>query len=294
MTERHAYLIICHKNFKQLALLLKLIDHQANDIYIHIDKKVRNAPYSELNNAVKKAGLYFTKRVKVTWGGYSQIKAELVLLRASIKNNYSYYHLLSEACMPLHTQEYIHNFFMQNKGKEFMRVENISGADNKYLRARLKTYHFFQEYIGRNKQRNLFTIVDKKHQKIQNRFGVNRIKESFEYYYGDNWFSITNDLAHYLVSNFRKINRYMKHSICADEIFMQTLTMMSPYKENIVGHCARLIDWNRGRPYVFKNTDFEELISSDKIFARKFDKDVDEEIIINIYNYLTTESYDVY
>lgn len=33
------------------------------------------------------------------------------------------------------------------------------------------------------------------------------------------------------------------------------------------------IDWKRGNPYTFEDGDYEELIASDYLFARKFDTD---------------------
>ena len=49
--------------------------------------------------------------------------------------------------------------------------------------------------------------------------------------------------------------------------------------DNDVHAIMRLIDWNRGDPYVFKCDDYEELASSDLLFARKFDSKVDSAII---------------
>lgn len=45
------------------------------------------------------------------------------------------------------------------------------------------------------------------------------------------------------------------------------------------GDIARHIDWERGTPYVFRKCDFEELINSTKMFDRKFDADIDMQII---------------
>lgn len=39
--KKHAYLIIAHNQFALLKELLKSIDDERNDIYIHIDKKYR-------------------------------------------------------------------------------------------------------------------------------------------------------------------------------------------------------------------------------------------------------------
>lgn len=43
--------------------------------------------------------------------------------------------------------------------------------------------------------------------------------------------------------------------------------------------CLREIDWKRGRPYIWRKVDYENLSRSKKIFARKFDANVDKDII---------------
>lgn len=48
----------------------------------------------------------------------------------------------------------------------------------------------------------------------------------------------------------------------------------------------RLTDWNRGNPYVFRNEDYEELVQSKYIFARKFDEKIDEKIIDRLYEHI--------
>lgn len=40
--KKHAYLIMAHTQFQQVAKLVRLIDNEENDIYLHIDKKVRS------------------------------------------------------------------------------------------------------------------------------------------------------------------------------------------------------------------------------------------------------------
>ena len=67
--------------------------------------------------------------------------------------------------------------------------------------------------------------------------------------------------------------------------------MDSPYKDNLYHPefdndyqaCVRYIDWNRGAPYVFRRDDYEELMASTCMFARKFDEKTDKEIIEKIY-----------
>ena len=118
MTDRqkHAYLIICHNNFEILEMLIKAIDHKRNDIYIHIDKKCKNVPFEKIKQLPVYSKINFTKRNSITWGDYSQIKAELTLLKSAIANEYKYYHLISGVDFCLKSQEEIHSFFDENEG----------------------------------------------------------------------------------------------------------------------------------------------------------------------------------
>ena len=70
MKDRHAYLIMTHGNFEILKLQLEMLDDSRNDIYIHVDKKVKNFDFLFFRTYVKKAHIEFTKkRINVRWGG---------------------------------------------------------------------------------------------------------------------------------------------------------------------------------------------------------------------------------
>ncbi len=42
---KHVYLILAHNEYPVLECLIKAIDDPRNDIYIHIDKKVKSYQY---------------------------------------------------------------------------------------------------------------------------------------------------------------------------------------------------------------------------------------------------------
>lgn len=128
---------------------------------------------------------------------------------------------------------------------------------------------------------------------LQKKIGVYRNKE-IEFQKGTNWFSITNELANYVVQQEVCIQELFKNTLCCDEVFLQTIVHNSKFKENLYHKvydndlCAiqREIDWTRGKPYIFRKSDFDELIASDMLFARKFNCIVDKEIIKMIQNRL--------
>lgn len=109
--EKHAYLIVAHNNFYILERLVKLLDYEFNDIYIHIDKKVKDFRFNYFKNIVTKSKIFFVKRFNIKWGGYNIVKAELELLEEASKKNYVYYHILSGVDMPLKKSEEIYSFF---------------------------------------------------------------------------------------------------------------------------------------------------------------------------------------
>ena len=52
--DKHAYLIMTHGNFENLSVCLSLLDDDRNDIYIHVDKKVKEKSYVGDNRNNKK------------------------------------------------------------------------------------------------------------------------------------------------------------------------------------------------------------------------------------------------
>ena len=285
--ERHAYLIMCHNNFKHLLRLVVALDDERNDIYIHVDKRAVNCPFESIGNSARKAHLFWVKRQRVYWGGVSQIRVELFLLKKATETHHSYYHLLSGMDFPIKSQKYIHKFFKDNKGSEFIQFDN--DMVNAEFIDRVRYYYFFQDLIGRNKGKfpALCYYAQEILLSIQKKLNIDRTgKYSFELYKGANWFSITHELACYLLQNIKQIKRICKYSLCADEIFLQTFAMMSPYRNKIVNDSLRYIDWKRGNPYVFTEKDYEELSKTDRLFARKFDErvsgDITEKIQTNL------------
>ena len=79
---------------------------------------------------------------------------------------------------------------------------------------------------------------------------------------------------------------------CGDEVYKQTIIGNSFLFNSVYDKvddykgCMRFIDWNKGNPYIFRSIDFEQLMSSDRMFARKFDEKVDIDIVERIFEAL--------
>lgn len=68
--DKHAYLIMTHGNFKILEKQLRLLDGKGNDIFIHVDKKVKDFDFNYFSGICQVACVQFVKkRINVKWGG---------------------------------------------------------------------------------------------------------------------------------------------------------------------------------------------------------------------------------
>lgn len=294
-TKRHAYLIMAYNNWRQLGMLLNLLDDPRNDIFVHIDLRSGEFPEQTLRQCVNFSGLTFIDRKNVYWADYSQTDVTLDLLeKASGQNMYHYYHLLSGMCLPLKTQDEIHSFFEQ-ESREFVATTRSGGE---YSKRYIAYYHLLlhNPYYRTCKP---LKALDRLLMYGQKLVGVNRLKNrSMSIAAGWTWFSITDDFCRYLVQNRSVIREIFRNTIASDEHFVGTMAVNSSFanrlydindewKNDYRKGCLRLIDWGRGRPYVWGTDDtlqdYAMLMGSEYLFARKFDEKVNFELIEMIY-----------
>lgn len=281
---RFAYLIMAHDSMEQLKILLHLLDHEENDIYLHIDKK-SDIQEAECSACVSRAHIHTYKRYAVYHADITQTECQMFLLREAVKQKHDYYHLISGHDLPIRKHSEIVAFFEANKGKQFIHFASEECQYDAFI-----YYHFLHGWMKKHPKSILMGIAWRLEDfllRLQKRLHVHR-----RFYYGANWFSITHELAEEYCRCYKKMLRKVRWTISSDELILQTFykTMATGsyelYKqEESPGNyvtSARLIDMSTGKPYVWRLTDYEELIHSDRMFARKFNWDTDKEIILKI------------
>lgn len=281
----HAYLILAHNEFDLLKKLIRALDDERNDIFIHIDTKQGGYSADELVACACKSGVKVISQVSVKWGDLSMVKAEYALLHTALDNGkrYEYVHLVSGVDIPLLNQQDMHAFFDANKGKEFLHFacDQLRPIEI----ARVKYYHFA---TGR---RNYFNrIITKAETTLGNLLKIDRLK-GLAVQRGSQWFSITYDFANHLLSQEKFVLKQFKHTFIPDEFFVQTVFINSDFKNNLYHKeydnsnfgCLRYTDWHRGSPYTFVSDDYDELDKCGCLFARKFATGKDKEICDKMY-----------
>ena len=287
--NKHAYLFMIMNNLKVFEKALKMIDDERNDIYIHVDLKSKEIEQiRNITNKILKSKVFLVKRLDVRWGTYSLVECEMILLEEATKNNgYKYYHLLSESDLPLKNQDQIHDFFDMKQGEEFIEFQNFS--EESFFSTRYKCYHIFKKNMkSKNKLVRYSTyICEKIFLLMQYLLKIDITKKyNMKIQYGSQWFSITDEFARYILKNKQLIFEIFRHGLCVDEHFLQTIAYNSKFKEKISKEGnMRLIIWkkNKNSPYVFRDNDYTTLMGSEKLFARKFQEQVDFGIVEKIY-----------
>lgn len=286
--------MLVHAHPQQLKKLLAAIDDERNDIYIHMDRKA-DFSYDCLKDSCKHANLHFiTPRIKVNWGGVSIIRTEMALLKAATATKHSYYHFISGMDLPLKSQDYIHKFFQQHDGCEFLEFMKT----DVHAYSRVQYYALFPEgsnFFLTNLLNHIFKAILKVLHLKQNK-GI-EVMKAYQ------WMSITHGFATYIVENEKWVEKVFRNTVICDEIFIPTLLWRSPFKDKLfdpskeeAASCTpsmRLIDWSRGpsrrHPWTFTSDDFEMLKNSPCLWARKFDEDVDSAIIDKVLTELSTK-----
>ena len=274
IVNKHAYLIMAHGNWQILRRLFILLDDARNDIYLHIDAKIKVFP-KDMHEWIKQSKLTIIEPGEVYWSDFSEFNATLKLMKKAY-GGYSYYHLLSGVDLPIKSKDEIYNFFETSR-KEFI---GIVPNEVYYSVRRVKFYHPFLHNRIYRKSIPL-KALDRFVEYVQKFCGVNRLKgNDMKIIDGWQWFSITDKFCKYILEKEDDIKKMFSYSIACTELVMQTLAYNSDFINDLYdttdlkNGSMRFIDWGRGRPYTWgaDEKDFNQLIQSPYMFARKFDE----------------------
>ena len=289
MRVKIAYIILAHKNPLQLARLVNRLSSEHSAFFIHIDKKVNIAGFESALLSCKANQIKLIHSENTRWGSIGMVKAMLNgikdILKAEI--NFDYIIFLSGQCYPIKNVEYIHRFLESNKETTFVRYMKLPnkslGKEDGGL-YRVKNYHY-QNFKNRNLNKIINRCLKYSSVILPTRHTPYYIKN---HYSGETWMSFPINIAEYII-NFIDINKdyleFHKYSYCPDEMFIHTILLNSnddKILSNLKNETLTYIDWSKpypNRPAIMRCIDFNSLLKSDKLFARKFDMFIDNDIL---------------
>ena len=297
---KQAILLIAYKEMRQIKEMIDFFNEDYS-FYIHVDKK-SSISKKEIDDLLEnKRVVFIGRKYRVNWGGTNYLKTILFLVNEALKSTEpEYFHLISGQDFPIKSCFEIKKFLEENRGKEFLEVSELH-QDNEWNTFawsegggvdRLLYYYLYDVFNVKLRYRH--TLVLKLVQ-WQWRLGLRRkLPEKFPTLYGGSafWTLSRQCLQHtsdYVTNNPFYLKRFA-FTYVPDEIFFQTIILNSPFKKNVVNDNLRFIVWenrNGNNPANLDERDFENIIQSNKLFARKFQHPVSEKLLARLKSYLS-------
>jgi hypothetical protein len=307
-------MILAHQYPGQLKRLVDKLNHADCNFYIHIDKNANVLPFVNALNGV--TNVYFLKddqREYGTWGDIGIVKATINILDQIVKDDRSgFCILLSGQCYPIKSNGYIKSFLTDYPTTNFISINTMPDpllADEEGGMRRILHYKINRTFKRHDAVMlpSIFESAFYKIRVIKNIISLLRIgkyrsllkifkKRKFPTYLnpyrGDQWWALPIETVKKIL-DFQKDHKdyynYHKDSLLPDEMFFQSIVMYFFYQNNrmILKPTLTYTNWERENvtlPVTFTESDFEELKAqpADKLFARKFDMQTDEQILNRI------------
>ena len=253
------------------------MDHPAFDYYIHVDGKADQGPFEYLEGMDRVS--FIRGRVKVGWGQYSLVQATLNGLEEMLaRGEYRYVHVMSAQDFPIKSMAYFYQYLRDREGREFITCLREADGHPWWKVAALHAWQYnFQNW----------TIPGKYRLQTAANFLLPRRKypvRGHEVVGHSQWFTITTESVRYLLAYLKehpRVVRFFRYVWGADELIFSTVVYNHPkYRERIEENLF-YIDWSRGgaSPKLLTVEDLPALMSSDKLFARKFDIEQDGAVL---------------
>jgi hypothetical protein len=210
-------------------------------------------------------------------------------MEEAFKKNYKRYILISGQDLPVKSSKEINDFF-ENNHCEYLSSDKMPVAELGENGGLDRMTKYWPNCISHgNKNIILRAIYFFARIFFERLSKIVKRPVDYEFYKGTQWINITHECAGKIFEFLKNDQNYAKRykwTSCSDEIFFHTIIMHYLKGINVVNDRLRYIDWKTGPefPRILREEDYEKIMASNGIFARKFDEKTDRKIIELIYN----------
>lgn len=278
---------MAHKSPNQVYRLVSRLNDGNSIFFIHIDQKAEFSQFLNLKNfgdAVK-----FTERFDATWGGYGLIKPYLSALKTvkEYPKKFDRIVLLSGQDYPIKSNEYIDDFFKNSPYSNFINYFPIPNYQKWPGGDRGGWYRVDKYYFGA-KWYNFFCSKFLNLLATYIPFLRRKIPNGMKPYTGQTWWNLDMYALNYILDYVARHPEYVdfhKHTFVADELFVQMIVANSNDEKLLqsIGNTElRFTIWpkpNSAHPKILDKNDLDAIMASEDLFARKFDENIDTEIM---------------
>jgi hypothetical protein len=278
---RIAYVISAYKTPTQLVRLVDRLTTSSASFFVHVDRRTPDPVYREMREPLAERDVTFLARHACRWGDFGHVAATLKGLRASIDDGraFDYTILLTGQDYPLRTADELATFFAERTPSSFLHYAPLPyrgfgepWADGGWPRVR--AWHFWP--LGR-------------HVPFPNRYLPLPLRRRFPHglrpFVGSGYWCLHRDAVRYVLAFVERrpdFVRFYRRVHIPDESFFQTILVNSQLADSIVNDNLRYIEWPPRGPAILTSADLPKLWASGKLFARKFDLEVDPHVLNEI------------
>jgi hypothetical protein len=277
-----AYIIVAHHLPEQVVRLIDRLDADNVTFLVHINRLTEDAYQTAHERLSHRANVTFVKRHKVHWGDNGLVRAVLSGIDEIFERNLDadYILNLSGQDYPIKSNRQIVEILTEYQGHQLMEVfplpqENRWGPMGGMFR--VQNYYFWA--MGRRFQYPPSSMHWLPHIK-------RKLPHGFRLHGGSAWSCYTRDCIGYFYEFARtrigqELLRFFDHAFAAPEMFFQTVLMNSPLADTVLQKDMWEIKWEAesSRPTIWTEEHLQTLKESDRLFARKFDPDVNTKIM---------------
>jgi hypothetical protein len=270
------FYVMVHDHPSQLSELVSALEESACEICIHVDAKAKASEFTRIVPPGERIK-YIDERVRVNWGGFSQVKAMLAGMRQFLNSECSYFVNLSGQDFPALPIRELVEFLETSNGSNFISGSemalNWSSATYRYER-----FHFVDALNNFKAKFPSFGIIANKVEAAINILfaGVKRkVPGKLPVFAGSGWFMLERNAVDHILQTWEtngRLVRFFSRTVCADEMFFHTILFNSRLKDTIVPNNYRFAKFIPGtsNPEVLTEADIGQIRLSRAFFARKF------------------------
>jgi hypothetical protein len=291
---RIGYIILAHKQPVQVARLVSRLDGDGAAFFIHVDRRAEDEVYREFRRRlVPFSSVRFVRRHRSRWGEFGLVRATLQGISEALESRppLDYLVLLTGQDYPIKSSGEIRSFLERADGRSFVDCNRV--PCEAWPQAAIRLRSWYARILGEQvllPRRGSFRSVLRRPRRwpvyliSQCLPEQRRPLEGYEPFTGSASWVLSRAAAQYVCEFVRRnpsFVRYFRRVFCPDEIFFQTVLANLPLWDDIVPSNLHYIDWSKGgaHPAIVTSGDLHALADSPALFARKFDPDVDGDVL---------------
>jgi hypothetical protein len=289
---RLAWLVLAHKHPEQLGRLVRRLAFDDSQVFIHVDRDTATDVYRSMENDLRKlANVTFLTRYRVDWGGTrtSQLRATLAGLEEILSRGapFDRLTLLSGQDYLLRPTADIASFFEEHRTESYIEHFPLPRGAGRCYAGNLDRIGWEVDG-GVHRYERWYFRWRGLHWRFPNavlRVPVRRkLPDGLTPFGGEAYWSLPRravDYVHGFSRERPKVVRFFRHVACPEEMFFQTVLLNSPLRDEVVNDQLRYIEWHfeDDHPVVLTAADFDDIVRSGALFARKFDVTVDSTVL---------------